>query len=67
MVRTERNRASFAMLVSGLADKDKKQVRLLVGSPKSATGQAIHEEEKYMQEIADHLTATWRRELQTKK
>jgi hypothetical protein len=51
MVRTERNRASFAMLVSGLADEDKKQVRLLSGSPKSATGQAIHEQEKYMQEI----------------
>ena len=44
------------MLVSGLADDDKKWVRLLVGVQKSATGQAIHEQEKYMQEIADHLT-----------
>lgn len=26
-----------------------------MGAQKSATGQAIHEQEKYMQEIADHL------------
>jgi hypothetical protein len=47
------------MLISGSADEDKKSVRLLVGFEESATGQASHEQEKYMQEIADH----WDRRL----
>lgn len=45
------------MLISGIVDEDKKWLRLLVEFERSVTGQAIHEQGKYMQEIAGHLTA----------
>jgi hypothetical protein len=55
MVRRERNRANFAMLIGGLAGEDKKIGPTPSGSPKSATSHSIYEQEKYMQETADHV------------